>query len=122
VTREEFRQIAASLSDVTEAEHMAHPDFRTSGRVFATLGYPTDEFGMVKLAPEEQSVLVGAEPTVFSPASGAWGRQGSTLVRLAAASESAVRGAIELAWKNAARHASAKRPGRAKRSTNERPG
>ena len=53
---------------------MAHPDFRVRGKIFATLGYPDESWGMVKLAPEEQEVLVAAEPAVFVPVKGAWGR------------------------------------------------
>ena len=39
---------------------MSHPDFRVGGRIFATLGYPDDEWGMIKLTPEEQRKFVQA--------------------------------------------------------------
>ena len=63
---------------------MGHPDFRANGRIFASL-HQGDATGMVKLAPEEQAEFVRLHPEVFAPASGAWGRQGSTIVTLAAA-------------------------------------
>jgi hypothetical protein len=50
--------------------------------------------GMVKLAPEDQEVLVAAEPAVFVGVKGGWGRQGTTNVRLQAASEATLRSAI----------------------------
>ena len=38
----------------------------------------------------------------FTPTKGAWGRQGCTLVRLAAAREDLVRDALTAAWKTLA--------------------
>ena len=37
---------------------------------------------MVALLPEQQEMAIEAEPDAFRPAAGAWGRKGSTLVRL----------------------------------------
>ena len=81
---------------------MSHPDFRVCGKIFATLGYPDKEWGMVKLTPEQQAELVADEPSVFVPSAGAWGRQGSTTVRLKAATQKTLRRAILAAWLNAA--------------------
>ena len=80
-----------------EGEHMAHPDFRANGRIFATLS-PDREWGMVKLTPEQQQEFVRAEPGTFVPAKGAWGRDGSTMVRLASADGETVGDAMTLAW------------------------
>jgi hypothetical protein len=82
MTAKQFRRMALSLAEVEERGHMDHPDFRVGGKIFATLGYPDKSWGMVKLAPEQQRVYVLANPAVFVPANGAWGLQGSTLVRL----------------------------------------
>jgi hypothetical protein len=62
-----FRQIALGLPGVIEGSHQGHADFRAGKRIFATLGYPDKDWGMVKLTPEQQSVLVEAEPTMFRP-------------------------------------------------------
>lgn len=64
---------------------MNHPDFRVCGKIFATLGYPDAKWGMLKLMPDQQEVFIADEPNVFAPAAGAWGREGSTSVRLIAA-------------------------------------
>ena len=101
-TTDTFRRIALSLPETSESAHMAHPDFRVRGKIFATLGYPDESWGMVKLAPEEQEVLVAAEPAVFVPVKGAWGRQGCTNVRIDAASETTLRSALIKAWRKAA--------------------
>lgn len=105
MTADEFRKLAMSMADAIEVGHMGHPDFRIGGKIFATLGYPDDEWGMLKLTPEEQTVLIAAQPAMFAPAKGAWGRSGSTLVRLSVAREAVVRRAIELACSIAAQKA-----------------
>jgi hypothetical protein len=80
-----FRQIALALPEVVEGSHQGHADFRVGKRIFATLGYPDDDWGMVKLTPDQRSVLVGAEPEIFRPVPGGWGKHGNTNVRLARA-------------------------------------
>jgi hypothetical protein len=94
-----FRRIALSLEGAVEMEHMDHPDFRVNGRIFATLAYPSDGSGMVKLTPEQQAEFMSAEPGAFEPCSGAWGRQGCTNVNLGSVTERTLRRALETAWK-----------------------
>jgi len=101
MTADEFRSLALSLPEAVEEAHMGHPDFRVRGKIFATLG-PKGDWGMVKLTPDQQKSFAGAEPAIFHPASGAWGRRGSTIVRLADADESTVRQALIAAWRNTA--------------------
>lgn len=91
-----------SLPGAIEASHQGHPDFRAGKRVFATLGYPDDGWGMVKLTPEQQAMLVEAEPDIFRPVPGGWGKGGSTNVRLAKADQTTLRSALTLAWNNVA--------------------
>jgi len=79
---------------------MDHPDFRIDGKVFASLGYPDDDHGMVKLTPEQQRTFLQKAPSVFAPCAGAWGRRGSTSVDLAAAKVGLLREALEGASKN----------------------
>jgi hypothetical protein len=101
MTDEEFRRMALSLPETSEAEHMCHPDFRVGGKIFATL-WPEPGWAMVKLTPEQQEAFVQAEPTVFAPVKGGWGRAGATSVRLRAAKKSTLRTALVLAWRNRA--------------------
>jgi hypothetical protein len=102
MTVAEFRRIALSMPQASESAHMDHPDFRVGGRIFATLGYPDKDHGMVILPPEEQRRLVGAHPKIFAPAKGAWGKRGSTSVHLEAVAEATLRNAIEIAWRKRA--------------------
>lgn len=75
MTATEFRRIALSLPQASEAAHMGHPDFR---------------------------VVVRAQPAAFAPVKGGWGRGGATNVRLRAAKKGAVREALITAWRNRA--------------------
>lgn len=102
MTADEFRAMALNLGGVTESSHMNHPDFRAHGKIFATLGYPDDSRGMVKLAPYDQKQFVEMHPQAFTPVKGAWGLQGSTSVLLAAAKPDVLVQAMELAWQNSA--------------------
>jgi hypothetical protein len=97
-----FRQTALSLPGVIEASHQGNADFRVGKRIFATLGYPDHDWGMVKLTQEQQSMLVEAECGIFRPVPGGWGRQGYTNVRLAKADPSTLKSALTLAWSNIA--------------------
>jgi YjbR protein len=78
MTPAQFRKTALSFPEAVESAHMDHPDFRVGGKIFATLGYPDKEHGMVVLPPNEQARLIKSHPKVFAPAKGAWGKRGST--------------------------------------------
>jgi hypothetical protein len=102
MTAAEFRRIALSMPQASESAHMNHPDFRVDGKIFATLGYPDKDHGMVILPPEEQERLVRTQPTAFVPAKGAWGRQGSTCVRLDVVDGPTLQRAMEISWRKRA--------------------
>ena len=97
-----FRRVALSLPGVIEGSHQGHADFRAGKRIFATLGYPDQEWGTLMLTPEQQSMLVEAEPDIFRPVPGGWGKRGSTNVRLARADQTTLQSALTLAWTNVA--------------------
>jgi hypothetical protein len=102
MTEAEFRAMALSLPGAVEASHMDHPDFRVGGKIFATLRYPGPGWGMIALTPDEQSLIVQAEPGVYAPVKGAWGRGGATMVNLKAARKRSVRTALAAAWRRRA--------------------
>ncbi|MBR0830701.1 MmcQ/YjbR family DNA-binding protein [Bradyrhizobium manausense] len=97
-----FRRIALALPNAVEGSHHGKADFRVGKRVFATLGYPDDKWGMVKLTPQQQTMLIDAEPGVFRPVPGAWGKNGSTNVLVAEADQVTLRSALTMAWRNVA--------------------
>lgn len=99
---DDFRRLALAFPGAEESSHMAHPDFRVGGRIFATLGAPSEGYGMVALLPEQQELAIEAEPEAFKPASGAWGRGGSTLVELARVSDEWLERTLRWAWEKRA--------------------
>ncbi len=104
-----FRKIALSLPGAIEGAHHGTTDFRVKKRIFATLGYPDKAWGMVKLTPEQQSVLVDAEPEIFRPVPGGWGKGGATNVRLAKADATTLKSALMMAWRNIAEKPASKK-------------
>ena len=104
----DFRKIALRMRDAFEGEHMAHPDFRVNGRIFATL-HPDGKQGMVKVTPDQQRNFMHLHPATFTPASGAWGRQGCTMVQLNAVDEETLGEAMTLAWQLAVSNVKSKK-------------
>ena len=102
MTPQDFRRMALSLPESIEKAHMGHPDFRVCGKIFATLAYPDESVGMVKLTPEQQAACVKAEPDVFVPVKGKWGLGGATHVRLAKVKKPSLQRALVTAWRNTA--------------------
>jgi hypothetical protein len=92
--------MALEIPTAVERSHMNHPDFRVAEKIFASLGVPDKNWGMVKLTPEQQREFINKAPEVFKPCSGAWGRQGATNVYLPAAKIRILRVALDDAAKN----------------------
>jgi hypothetical protein len=78
---------------------MGSPDFRVGGRIFATLAHQQQGYGNLMLSPEQQAAFVAEQPDVFLPVAGGWGRTGATHIRLTAANEDVLAGALHTAWK-----------------------
>ena len=94
-----FRRIALSLDGAEESSHMGQPDFRVGGRIFATLASAHLGYGNLMLNLEQQQAFVEELPELFLPIAGGWGRMGMTHIRLAAANEDVLSGALRVAWK-----------------------
>lgn len=82
ITPAQFRKLALSLPEVEEKSHFEQPDFRVRNKIFAGLSQDEGR-GTLKLTPELQAMVMSAEPDVFLPAAGAWGRKGWTRIVLA---------------------------------------
>jgi len=115
MTPDDFRRIALSLDGAEEGSHMGAVDFRVGGRIFATLASVKQGYGNLMLTPEQQADFVGEQPDIFVPIAGGWGRMGSTHIRLAAADEDILEGALRAAWKT--RIEKNTKPARSKRAT-----
>ena len=95
----DFRRIALSLEGAEEGSHFGAVDFRVGGRIFATLASVKQGYGNIKLTLEQQAAFVEELPDVFLPIPGGWRRMGMTHVRLAAANEDVLGGALRTAWR-----------------------
>jgi hypothetical protein len=94
----DFRQIALKLPGAEEGSHMGSADFRVGGRIFATLASQDQGYGNLMLTPEQQAAFIDEAPDIFLPIAGGWGRMGMTHIKLAAATEEVLAGALHTAW------------------------
>jgi hypothetical protein len=99
MTAADFRRIALSLEGVEEYSHAGLPAFRVGGRKFATLASQAGGYGNLMLTLEQQAAFVKEAPDIFLPIPGGWGRMGHTHIRLAAANQDVLAGALRTAWK-----------------------
>ena len=121
MTPADFRRIARSLEGVEEYDHAGFPAFRVGGRKFASLASQPQGYGNLMLTPEQQAAFVEELPEVFLPIPGGFGRMGHTHIRLAAANEDVLRGALQTAWKlRVDQNAKTKKPGKKSRSSARR--
>ena len=97
---DEFRAAALKVPGAIEAAHMNHPDFRVNGKIFASLGYPDEDWGMVKLTPDQQRSFMKKSPGAFKPCNGAWGARGATNVHLASIGKGVLSEALKAASRN----------------------
>src|SRR6188508_1086025 len=97
---EGFRTAALRVAGAVEAAHMDHPDFRVNGKIFASLGYPDEDCGMVKLTPTQQRSFMKDAPGTFVPCAGAWGKGGATSVHLALVGKRLLNKALRAAAQN----------------------
>lgn len=97
---DDVRRLALEMPETEEKSHFGKADFRVRNHIFSTL--PDSGTAVVKLTHEQQEMLTDAEPAIFVPVPGGWGRQGWTRVMLAAADELTLRSALVTAWRNVA--------------------
>jgi hypothetical protein len=102
LTTADFRRIALSMPEAVEGSHFGSADFRVGGKIFATLALENEGYGVLLLAPEQQTGMVEDEPKIFSAVPGGWGRQGSTRVLLAKVPEDILKAALRTAWRRKA--------------------
>src|SRR5437762_14369268 len=98
MTAADFRRIALSLDGAEEVAHAGLPAFRVGGARFASLASQAAGYGNLTLTLEQQAAFVEDAPDIFLPIPGGFGRMGHTHIRLAAASEDVLTGALRAAW------------------------
>ena len=104
MTVDEFRALALSLPKVIEKPHFERASFRVDaprGKTVATL-LEKDASANVFLTMDEQEMLIGAEPEIFSKVPNKWGDKGATTIALARVNNSTAQSALIMSWKHAA--------------------
>ncbi|MCR9196693.1 MAG: MmcQ/YjbR family DNA-binding protein [Hyphomonas sp.] len=104
MTVDEFRTMALSLPHAIEKPHFDRASFRVDaprGKTIATL-LEANATANVFLSVEEQEMLIGAEPQVFSKVPNKWGDKGATTIALAAVDETTALSALKMSWRHAA--------------------
>jgi hypothetical protein len=96
--QDEFRALALKFPEAREASHFDTADFRVRGKIFATLR-EADGRAVLKLAPDQQRLLMETTPGIFEPVRGSWGLKGWTRVALDRADAEIVRNAMTMAWR-----------------------
>ena len=99
MTPKDFRRIALSFDGVEEVSHAGLPAFRVGGRRFASLASQAEGYGNLALTLDLQAAFVEEAPEIFLPIPGGFGKMGHTHIRLAAANEDVLTGALRTAWK-----------------------
>jgi hypothetical protein len=93
-------ELLSALKTSRNGPTWASPTSGVGGRIFATLASQDQGYGNLMLTPEQQTDFVKEMPNVFIPIKGGWGRMGMTHIRLAAATEDVLEGALRTAWNN----------------------
>lgn len=81
VSLETVRKLAMSFPEAEEKPHFEKASFRVKKKIFATLSKEKQRC-VVKLSPIDQSVFMTGRAEIFHPATGAWGKQGWTIIEL----------------------------------------
>ena len=82
MTNAEFRRLALTFSESSEAPHFEKTSFRVQGKkIYATLNEPEKQ-AVLKLTGVQQSVYCVFDTTVCYPVPNKWGKQGWTIVQL----------------------------------------
>lgn len=100
MTPEAFIALGAGLALVKVKTVAGAMRLAVDGKTFATVGWPETDWAVVKLTPSDQRVLISTSPGII-PETGRRGRNGLTLIRLAAVGEAAARGVMMAAWRRA---------------------
>jgi hypothetical protein len=95
-----YRKLALAMPEAVESSHFGKADFRVRGEIFA--GFNDKGMAYAKLTPEQQNMLIAAEPKFITSIPGGWGKKGWTLVDQDDADEALLKSVLHMAWKNVA--------------------
>jgi hypothetical protein len=92
-----IRQIALSFPETSEHPHVEKRSFKVGKKVFATYNGPYNRV-CVKLSELDQAAFCSFDASVIYPVPNKWGKQGWTLINLAAVQEETLADALTMAY------------------------
>lgn len=96
---EDLDRIAMALPGTSRAPHFDRVAYKVK-RIYLTLA--ADRLSAnLKLSHDEQQLKCTVAPDAFHPVANAWGRQGWTVMDLAAVTEAELEAALRTAWAHA---------------------
>jgi hypothetical protein len=98
VTAARARRLALALAEASAAPHFDRIAFRTSKRIFATLGATGVDLNLM-FDPGLQEFYCAQAPAAFAPLPNKWGQQGATRCELKRVDEATLAGALAAAHK-----------------------
>lgn len=100
MTSDDIAAMALGLPGARQDSHFGKRDFRVGKRIFLTL--PEPGRAVVKLAPDQQAMLIETEPGLAAAVPGGWGAKGWTSLWFDGAERETVGHIVEIAWRNVA--------------------
>lgn len=100
MTEDALIALVLSMPEAQQSSHFGTMDFRVNNKIFCT--HPRPDVLNLKLTPEQQEMLVTAEPEVFAALVNKWGNKGWTTANVAALDATTARSALTMAWGNVA--------------------
>lgn len=81
VSIENFRKLALSFPESTEAAHFEKVSFRVKNKIFATYD-DANKRACIKLSEIDQDVFSSTAKTIIFPVENKWGKQGWTVIEM----------------------------------------
>lgn len=97
VSAASFKALALKFDQVVEKPHFEKASFRIKEKIFATLDN-VHKKASLKLTEIDQSIYCQVRPPIAVPATGAWGKQGWTVIDLTKVPKSILAEALEKAF------------------------
>ena len=101
VTFEALKKLALSFPETSEAPHFEKTSFRVKGKIFATYDRHTNR-ACIKLGESDQDIFSLGNGGVIFPVDNKWGKQGWTIVELAAVGDELFAAALTTAYRTVA--------------------
>jgi hypothetical protein len=98
ISVDDARKLAMAFPGTMEMPHHDRTSFRINGKkIFMTMKVE-EEFAVLMLTPEDQSVFIKSPDGAVHPVPGKWGLDGATIFNLKIVKKSLFKDALTCAW------------------------